>query len=110
MIKSARFIPSPVKAILRKTPLFRMWLDFKARQQLLEWKAEGKPIPPPAAYKHATLREYASRFNIKTLIETGTFYGDTVFAFIPSFDCIYSIELDDELYRRATERFAKQPE
>lgn len=41
-----------------------------------------------------------------TFIETGTYLGDTVCAMREIFERVYSIELADELYQQALERFA----
>jgi hypothetical protein len=51
------------------------------------------------------LRDYARRYGLKVLVETGTYLGDMVEALRGDFDRIYSIELGDELHRRAQERF-----
>lgn len=46
---------------------------------------------------------------MRTLIETGTYYGEMVAAVKNDFDRIFSIEFDPELARRATRRFADDP-
>jgi hypothetical protein len=52
-----------------------------------------------------TLRAYAIRFDLRLLIETGTYQGDMVAAMEPDFERIYSIELGAELHQHAVERF-----
>src|SRR5262249_21720595 len=42
-------------------------------------------------------------------VETGTFYGDTLYALRYTFDKLYSIELSEDFYRRAVKRFADEP-
>jgi hypothetical protein len=38
-----------------------------------------KPVEPTSyEVKRDTLLEYANKFNLDTLVETGTFFGDTV--------------------------------
>jgi hypothetical protein len=99
-----------VKQALQSTPVYhpiRNW-DFKQRQQkaLVEWQANGRPAPPPHAVKQQTLRTFAERFGIKVLVETGTYLGDMVEAMRDQFDQIYTIELSEELYKKAQKRFA----
>lgn len=74
-----------------------------------EWERNGKPAPPPHVVKQQNLRHIAQQHSLKTLIETGTYYGDMVDALKFDFEKIYSIELSDELYRQAVRRFAGQP-
>jgi hypothetical protein len=50
-----------------------------------------------------------SALPLKVLIETGTFKGDTVFAFESCFDKVVSIELSEILYTDAAKRFASYP-
>jgi hypothetical protein len=76
---------------------------------LIVWKFKGSPIGPADQMKVQTVLEYANRFNIHTFIETGTYLGQMVDAVKGEFDKIYSIELDDILYRRARRRFSKYP-
>jgi len=57
--------------------------------------------------KQETIREYARRFGLRTLIETGTYMGDMVHAMKGHFDRIVSIELGADLYERARRRFAR---
>lgn len=61
----------------------------------------GKPIPPPHLIKQETVKEYAHKFSIDILIETGTYLGDMVFAMKDVFSQIYSIELDSDLCMKA---------
>jgi hypothetical protein len=101
-----------LKRVIKKTPFYDPlckltdWLrERRERREIIEWKAKGKPVPPPAVIKQLTLKSYAKRFGLKVLIETGTYYGDMVEAMKKSFDHVFSIELSDELYKKATERF-----
>ena len=78
----------------------------RARAEAQAWRASGAPGPPPAAVKHDLLREYGERFGLSTLVETGTYLGDTVAALRGDFSRIVSIELSERLYRWASRRFA----
>ncbi len=70
------------------------------------WKLRGEPVRSPHLVKQRAVREYAQRYELRTLIETGTYYGEMVAAVRSDFDCVYSIEFDPELARRAARRFA----
>ena len=53
------------------------------------------------------MREYGEKFGLKTLVETGTYYGEMVAAMKSRFDRIYSIEFVPELADRAKRKFAR---
>lgn len=55
------------------------------------------------------LKECLSKFNLKVFIETGTQYGDMVYAISPFVEKVYSIELSRDLYYHAKRRFADNP-
>jgi predicted O-methyltransferase YrrM len=67
---------------------------------------KDKPVPPPHSVKQEVLRSHARRYNLKILVETGTYLGDMVHAMKSDFAQIYSIELDKALFERARDRFA----
>jgi hypothetical protein len=71
------------------------------------WERSGRPIPPPAEYKHQLLLEYASSYRLDILVETGTFWGQTVAAMRRHFRKITSIELEPRLAGRARRRFRR---
>ncbi len=81
----------------------RGWRD---RRKHRAWLAAGRPLPAPSVVKHGIVREYADRYGLRTLVETGTYKGGTIDALSEHFQRIYSIELDDALYARARARFA----
>ena len=81
----------------------RGWRD---RRKHRAWLAAGRPLPAPSVVKHGIVREYADRYGLRTLVETGTYKGGTIDALSGHFQRIYSIELDDALYARARARFA----
>ena len=59
--------------------------------------------------KCGVVREYRQRYESDVFIETGTYHGDMVAAMLSETVEIYSIELGDDLYKCATERFASNP-
>lgn len=76
---------------------------------LLSYARSGRPIPPPHSIKQLNVRHYAKRFNIHNLIETGTYYGEMVWAMKDYFEKIISIELGELLYRDAVNQFSAYP-
>jgi len=95
--------------LARRTPLYRSVIHALQRREERAWRAAGKPGAPPPAAKQDVLLEHAQRAGLRTLVETGTFRGDMVFAMLPHFDRIVSIELDAALHARARTLFAQEP-
>ena len=95
-----------MKALIKKTPLYPVLRAIKERRELAAWERQGKPIPPPYVVKKRVLREFAQRFGLKILVETGTYRGDMVEAMTGHFARIYSIELSAALHERARKKFA----
>lgn len=87
--------------------LYRFRQNLDEASEVRRWERAGKPFPPPSFVKHRAVRRYRRRFHLHTLIETGTYTGGMVYAMQDEFDRIYTIELDDALFRAATERLAK---
>lgn len=79
----------------------------KAVTKLIIWKLNGQPDPPPHLIKEKTVKEYAKKYNLHTLIETGTFEGDMISAVKKRFKTIHSIELDHTLYEKSAKRFSE---
>jgi len=59
--------------------------------------------------KRSLLDSYRQKYSLKILIETGTFFGETVDFFRTRVDKVYSIELSTELAEKAQKRFADFP-
>ncbi len=77
------------------------------RALIAEWKKAAGRFPPPAPAKHMIIKDYARRFKLHTLVETGTCAGDTVEAVRGCFKQIVSIELSPVFYLMAAERLAR---
>lgn len=60
---------------------------------------------PPPALKAARIIELCQKHAITTLIETGTYRGDMIWKLKDKFQQIWSIELDESLYKSAQRRF-----
>lgn len=71
------------------------------------WLILGKPAPDNNLYKNLRLKKYILSLNIDAVIETGTFYGQTV-NFIKSItNRIISIEIYEPFYINNREVFKK---
>lgn len=79
--------------------------DISSRIVIDEWRSAGSIIPPPPEYKRMLIKQYAEKFNCRILIETGTYYGETIESQLLHFDTIASIELAENLYRASLEKF-----
>lgn len=103
-----------VKRIVTGSALYepvRQWRVRRAQAGALRaWERGERPVPPPPVVKQHTLLEYAQRYGLQTFVETGTYYGDTTEAMRSHFDRVYSIELSDELFARASRRFRNAPD
>jgi hypothetical protein len=102
-----------IKQLIKKTPLYLpiRHLAFRMRQRsaLKKWERDGRPVPPPHIVKQRILLDYARSSNLRVFVETGTCYGDMVYALKPYFDSIYSIEIDPGLFAIAKSRFKHSP-
>lgn len=94
-----------VKNILRNSPLYDLVRPVLQKRQYRSWIRSGKMGAAPSLETQRIVREYAELFSIKTMVETGTFRGDMVNAQRNLFDKIFSIELDENLARKAQKRF-----
>lgn len=97
-----------IRDLLERLPLYptvRNWIvKRQSSRTLRQWEEAGNPVPPPHCVKQQILREYAAKYRLRTLVETGTYYGDMVAALHDTFDTIYSIELSPRLHARARRR------
>lgn len=77
----------------------------REKKIILNWYLKNKPTSPPHSIKQKTIKKYAKKYNIKTFIETGTYKGEMIEATKNIFKKIYSIELDNDLWTKAIEKF-----
>jgi hypothetical protein len=99
------FYPS-INRVLKDSFLYQVIKWRRDRKAARDWERDDRQSSPPHVIKERVLKEYAERFQIRILLETGTYLGEMVDAMKTSFDRIFSIELDPALHKRATERFA----
>lgn len=73
------------------------------------WIATGSFPPVSHLSKQQALVELARKYNLATLVETGTYLGDMMYAMQPHFEQLYSIELSKLFYSKAVKRFSSNP-
>lgn len=95
----------PVRSLLKRSPLYAGFKQLGHYPDYWYWKLRGQPRRIPHIIKQKTILEYAQKFGLTTLIETGTYYGEMVAAMTHRFRRIYSVELDPELAAQANQRF-----
>ena len=71
----------------------------------IRWVFRKRIIIPGMNEKRNVIEYYRNLYKPSMFVETGTFIGDTVDYFKNKFDFIYSIELSEELAKKASARF-----
>ena len=95
-----------IKKTVKKNKFYKLWFaEWYKNIKIDDWERSGKPSPPPDVIKHRLLQDFSVKYNLMTLVETGTLYGGTIEAVKSSFAHIYSIELSEKLYKEAKEEF-----
>jgi hypothetical protein len=94
--------------LLQRTPLYGTYKALGHYPDYWYWILRGRPLRSPHLLKQKVVREYGERFKLRTLVETGTYYGEMVSAMKKRFDHIYSIEFVPELAERARRKFARE--
>jgi len=107
-----------MKSIVSKGRIIKRWpslyevlvkihTSINKRIEVISWKMQGKPVPPPHLVKQSVVRKYAKKFRIRVFIETGTFHGAMVEAMRNQFRVIHSIEIYKPLYEENVKKFSK---
>jgi hypothetical protein len=97
------------RKLLQRTPFYGAYKSLGHYPDYWYWKLRGEPVRSPHLVKQRTVEEYARRYGLRVLVETGTYYGEMVAAMRRRFDEIYSIEFDSALARRAQKKFSRWP-
>lgn len=101
---------STVGRNFRNSALFHWYKNFSAPIEYSIWKLKGSPQPKvPHLVKQRVIPEYARRFNLHTLVETGTNFAHMLYVQQGHFKEIYSIELDPWKVESARRKFANRP-
>ena len=77
----------------------------KDNVDILIWKLNHKITLTPHKIKQSNISQTDKKYDLKILVETGTYRGDMVYAQLKNFETIYSIELDKSLWEKAVIRF-----
>ncbi|MFT5663251.1 MAG: hypothetical protein ACI9JR_000634 [Gammaproteobacteria bacterium] len=91
--------------LLIPLPLIRIKRNYWLAKEVKRWQSEGYTIPPSHAVKQAIINNYGRHYGYSNLVETGTYKGQMIEAQKFNFSKIFSIELSEELYEKAKERF-----
>jgi hypothetical protein len=97
------------RKMLQRTPFYGVYKSLGHYPDYWYWKLRGEPIRSPHLLKQHTVRDYAQRYGLRVLVETGTYYGEMVVAMKNRFDEIYSVEFDSQLAQRAAKKFSRWP-
>lgn len=93
-----------------ESALFHWYKNISAPVEYLIWRIKGSPQPKvPHLVKQRVIQEYADRFHLDTLIETGTNHAHMLYVQKSHFAEIYSIELDPWRVESARRKFANSP-
>jgi hypothetical protein len=102
-------LKSRLRPLLQDSFIWDALKGVSDRRQVKAWEGAGKPAPVPHAIKRDIVAREAETYGTQTLIETGTFYGDMIYAMRGRFKQIISIELSDYLAKKAMRRFQRYP-
>jgi hypothetical protein len=97
------------RKLLQRTPFYGVYKALGHYPDYWYWKLRGEPIRSPHLLKQRTVRDYAQRYGLRVLVETGTYYGEMVAAMKNRFAEIYSVEFDSALAQRAAKKFSRWP-
>jgi hypothetical protein len=98
-----------LRKLLQRTRFYGLYKSAGHYPDYWYWQLRGKPVRSPHLLKQRTVRDYARRYGLRKLVETGTYYGEMVAAMRNDFDRIDSVEYDHQLAQRAAAKFATFP-
>lgn len=97
------------RKLLQRTPFYGLYKSAGHYPDFWYWKLRGEPVRSPHLVKQRAVLEYARRYGLHVLVETGTYYGEMVAAMKNRFQEIHSVEFDSQLAQRAQKKFARWP-
>jgi hypothetical protein len=98
-----------LRKFMRRMPFYSAYKSLFHYPDYWYWKLRPHPKRSPHLVKQRALLEYARKYGLRTLIETGTYYGEMVAALRRSFDRVDSVESLPELARAAGRKFQRFP-
>lgn len=99
---------SKLKSLFRNTAAYDLYNWLRYRLEWLKWVA-GRLDRAPHLLKRRLIASRMRDLRPEVFVETGTLFGDMTYAQRNNFRRLYSIELDDYLFARATRRFRHFP-
>jgi len=100
-----------IRDMLNSIPVMERWSRSRKlgrlKRRYEKWQHSGGELPLPHYGKQLVVAEYAKRFNMSVLVETGTYNGHMVMAMLDRFKEIFSIELDVTLCSNAQKQFSR---
>lgn len=100
-------VTDKLRTRLKDSFVGNLFRSIRALQEFRAWEQARRPLPPPHMVKQTVVAAYAQVFAADVLIETGTYFGDMVYAMKSRFRRIVSIELSRDLCAQAQRRFRK---
>ena len=98
---------SQLRQSFRNSRLFHAYKGPSAYGEYWWWRVRGSPGPKvPHLVKQRAIAEYAKRFDLHVLVETGANYAHMIYVNQGLFREIYSIELDEQRVESARRKFA----
>jgi hypothetical protein len=97
------------RKFLRRMPFYSAYKSLFHYPDYWYWRLRPHPKRSPHLVKQRALLEYARKYGLRTLVETGTYYGEMVAALKTSFDRVDSVESVPELARAAARKFKSHP-
>ncbi|MBZ5532704.1 MAG: class I SAM-dependent methyltransferase [Acidobacteriia bacterium] len=97
------------RKLLQRTPFYGLYKAAGHYPDYWYWKLRGEPVRSPHLVKQRAVLEYAQRYGLHVLVETGTYYGEMVAAMKNRFQEIHSVEFDSQLAQQAQKKFARWP-
>ena len=98
-----------LKKMIKSLPIYQPVADWRTKHKQLKelhnWGKKGKSLPLPHMLKQEILRGYIEKYDLKIMVETGTYFGDMVEALRKSLSRVYSIELSEYFASEAQRRF-----
>jgi hypothetical protein len=97
------------RKFLRRMPFYSAYKSLFHYPDYWYWRLRPHPKRSPHLVKQRALLEYANKYSLRTLVETGTYYGEMVAALKNQFDSVVSVESLPELARAAARKFKPYP-
>lgn len=98
---------SNLRESFKDNRLFHVYKGISAYGEYAWWRLRGSPRPKvPHLVKQRAIAEYAEKFDLHVLVETGMNYAHMIYVNQGRFREIYSIELDKSRVESARRKFA----